>query len=559
MSLLNVLVFSLIIITFIGLGSPFTKQNYLSGIIGISVFMIISGWLLLLTNSSGYFINILQLTLGCILFLWYYKRYLTSKNLLTVLIFIPLVLLTWNYTINPEGYLLSWTTPPQLNEGDDSNYLHLVNKYLYNGNLVDPFNLRRALSLGGFQAFQSVPMTFFGAETGYIADIGIAHILLWVVILGYFSQHINNQYVLWLLVGIFVTIDVPRYNTNASSIVVLQVLGTFIAFSRKEYNIAGIIIASAVLTRAYTLLTFGIIILGAIKYIPPKQFISLSVVILVSLLPWAIQAVQSADTPFFPIYSGNINKTYLELSAGTIESFSHLANPILAILFIVPVLLIVLHKDYVSRLFYIGSIVTAFVLLFKLGKGETSEVYRYCFGILFPCLIFGVPNLVNQSKKLRLLTISLILMIFIPNAANSLVQKMFQAIHYGAKPADQSMQVQQYITKNSTILVASDYIYTLDYNLNNILSLDILGATAPGFSWDNLNEDELRAILKRKEIDYIIIQKGNKGTIYNTNYWYSPPKVIEGWAKSVLKVFALLEALQDERTIHTKDYTIIKL
>jgi hypothetical protein len=210
---------------------------------------------------------------------------------------------------------------------DHNGYLPLPFQLLQRGDMVQPFSIRRAFSYGGQSVLQAVALHRTDAMQAHLVDMGWALCAVTALMLGAWRDVPRRRR--WLLpVGALVVLCLPATRPNVASLftglaALLALVRTLAWLDRRgrvdgrTSLLLGVVAAHALVLRlAYVVPCALLLGCSAVLHAwrtPGSQRravlrgTAFTVVgTLVTLVPWALAMVDTADTPLFPFIRGTL-------------------------------------------------------------------------------------------------------------------------------------------------------------------------------------------------------------------------------------------------------------
>lgn len=520
---------------------------------GVSVFLCICGPFLLLGLAND-FLLVTLICIGIILFFSYFKA---KYSALTILVPAAVIVILAATVHAPQYLKLA---------DDDIAYLPLANRLLQDGNLVEPFSLRRAGAYGGGTVMQAVTLIFGNNNNALLADEGLGRILLLSILLSLGMTYRNNKKVLtpiMLFCSVVWVFPSFRINSNTSMIgmaLIVAILGSLWIIKEERFCKAlclGILTAGAFVVRPH----FGVLsMILVITYNFPqlifsKKYIGQYILIVICLIsPWAIALLISSATALLPPFHGNVNPEFVKFFYGTYPEFlivlKNLTSPYFTLLILLPCLPIFLIEQLKGyRMPWFATCM--FVLLggTLLGGSPVSEVARYLVPLLVPMALFIALRIYGevQVKKqwfLWVLPLSLLPVFLFPGwlVFYDTAQKSFAALgtHSKIKWSETQQEftnLQTKIPKNSKVLIISQSINNANYKSHKVYSIDAIGAASPKSKSFNkmpvTSFGDFQTYLQELGIDYLLTDNFNKlPGLYSEKHWEwlnDTPNVLPMW------------------------------
>jgi hypothetical protein len=216
-----------------------------------------------------------------------------------------------------------------LNRCDDFRaYLPMARRLLETYGLEEPWSVRRAQSMGGFDLLRTLPVAVFGNVGVGAADTAIGGTFLAGLFVGNGLRSIGTR-VLCIVVILGVPfVWVPRVNTTGVLLgapLLVAVLATTAEMRRAlraddrrsavRWAVAGGLIVAALMSVRPNLSLLGALILASAVLLTTRSSVTSRAAVvlagglsaLVALAPWSFAMWRTVATPLYPLFSGNMN------------------------------------------------------------------------------------------------------------------------------------------------------------------------------------------------------------------------------------------------------------
>ncbi len=457
---------------------------------------------------------------------------------------------------------------------DEVAYFTFVTRLLQTGTLIEPFSLRRLSGYGGHTFLQALVMAAGSEDQGFLMDRGIAVIVSFGLIAGFFPRTGINRVVPYVLALIF-TVVLPFPHANSSS----HITGLAMALTlfrtlylietggrdqekdqaRRLLWLAGLVAAGAAALKAHLMLGAAAAVfffwLAAVFYAGKEEgggrgrhavtLGHLGGSMLVFLLPWMALLWRSSGTVLFPLFQGNQRPGFSETYSGSVDLAFQLgrlgelfSSPQIA-LFTVPLLLYAVRRGPAAGLgLYMGGLVTAAVTTLTLTYDNVIIIYRFAAPFLNGAFMVTVAYYLNHirggladankpSGAARigdriLFVLVLVLMPFpVYHDVQRLKTSFGQTVLTDERRAAYG-RMQNAIPEGEAMLAVLDRPFALDYRRNPVFNADVPGAVSPDPGMPFFKGPAaLKDYLVGRSIAYVGFRdfdvKG--GCLYRRDYW----------------------------------------
>lgn len=462
---------------------------------------------------------------------------------------------------------IAW--PHQIDPNDDLVcYLMLPEKILHTGTLIEPFNFRRAGTLGGHAFLQALVMVVGGDRSGHVVDIGLGRLILFGVVLGLVPGRGRWPLIQRLTLGFLaLTYPVPRINTMSActgSVLLLALMQTLATEGNAKSRGTLSWLPSWLLCAACTTLRpqFGLaagLIFGAgwaaacLKDKPMNSAawvrgLPMLLPPLVLALPWMLVLFHSNDTLFMPPWLGNVNPAFLTTANPNVQGILGVVLRFFGRWELIPLLLcsalvVLSRRPLLDGAFICASLLCALAVATKMSATAPVEMLRYLVPLLLPAALYAVCA---TSWTRRISAVSGIMVCVTAIAANAQVAWMETKLSVVGLPEQMRLQaplhpddpnrpgtyatqlraLQEKIPPGRKILAVVDFPYLLDFSRNDIACIDTIGAAGPRGGVPLLQgADVLNRYLHDLGIEYVILMDFERALLlYNRNYWKNHPR-----------------------------------
>ena len=316
------LFFQMQLMRFHRITSSALASNYLQIPIGISLFLLVFGWLVALGICTmwsvllWHFIGVAKLAANYILSKGLKRRVLNwSASLINTIILLVC-------SLTSLGVVASRTFQKM---DDLPAYAYLAQKLVATGGLIDPFSSRRILSYGGATLYQAVFVKFTGLQSIFAFDNLFMPVVLVITLLLYGRSHKLSPWLLGLLslclvagTSSLILFNLsPRFAITFFTLVVL--LASFdLARSNSRVGsdyvlVMGLLIASLSTMRVENAVAPAIVVLLTIVWDRRSAFRHALLLVGIGILSvsgWAFALYRSSGTFLFPIMRGTANMSF---------------------------------------------------------------------------------------------------------------------------------------------------------------------------------------------------------------------------------------------------------
>jgi hypothetical protein len=207
-------------------------------------------------------------------------------------------------------------------------YLPMAHRLLDTYGLDEPWSVRRAESLGGFDLLRALPIAVFGNPGAGVPDTALAGVFLAGLFVG---NGLRRTATRLLSIGLVLAVPlvwVPRQNTTgilfATPLIVAVLAAT--AEVRKALAVedrqtaarcalgAGLVVAALMSVRpllgllAAAVLTLGVLVIRAGTWTERALMLSVgAATAFIAVAPWSFAMWRTVGTPLYPLFSGNMN------------------------------------------------------------------------------------------------------------------------------------------------------------------------------------------------------------------------------------------------------------
>ena len=548
------------LITFIGWGKILCKflmfkknyenDQYLYPVLGMSLVVIIGGYLNLLQLINKFTVLVILL-IGLIGSLS--TESLKNEKSLFIRIKNRSILDALVLIFSSLGivyiYIISTLNRNYNGHDDFEGYFSFASKLLQTGSLGhDPFSERRMVtSLGGQSFLDSLNLTLNSFEFLHLTDSGVGLLVLLSSVFKYYKSK-NWKISKIAFIGLIISFLNPMmvnitaiYTIAATCFVLITLVLDFKRRSAADKVVLFLIVASAGITLKNTslpiffllLVTYiGIVNWPMINFRKTLRNLSLGILIVILCVgPWSISLYLSNGSPLYPFLGSGFHESsyrdtsYLEniLNWEFLRVFgrsivgSLLTSPLLIILIITVFGIYTTQVDsYKKRvILFLGSIL--FINYCAIAIGTVGyHLYRYNFPYLlaFTLAILPYSSIANYIKLISVFSLSLSISLFSSVIYNAKVLTIFQKID--PRPIFASVSypnslvitsIQNTIPVNKKLLLRTGFNFLFDFNRNKILIADYPGMSSPppGIPLFTTS-DKLKSYLLDLQIPYVILQ-----------------------------------------------------
>jgi len=508
----------------------------LAAALGLAMFLVMSGPLLMLSIFSHTFLALFLLT-GLVLLAGHFR--LTQGKMESweepptkglKVVFIGLL---WFVGLSYAGAVAAhWFNPYD----DLAAYFSLTKMLLDTGTLFDPFSFRLLGALGGQTAIDALVVAFLPWKYLHLPDSGIALL----IVLGLTQEMVRGgDKRAWtarlLLLALAVTFPAPRINTASMLTGTVLFMALFRSFDliathrvvgMKAALLVGGVTAAAATLRAHNI--FVIAVLGAgftawrfweersARREIIRETLLMVVVIIVLLTPWWVVAYRSSGSFLYPMFRGTHRPdfetftSHLSLPATLRFIGSFLVSYDYLPLFF-PLCLLKAGRERRSLLVCGAALfLISLALIAQLTFGLPRDINRYLapMGLAFGLYTAGVAarQLTAAATGDRppfdawriKLAVMMAVLALLPQGFDFLVRSIINADHiawavdarhqFWIQPVGALTTVEagreyeeafRQIPPGGRTLIALDYPFLLDYRTHQIFSVDVAGAASP--------------------------------------------------------------------------------
>jgi hypothetical protein len=477
-------------------------------------------------------------------------------------------ILLWTLAALAFASSIAW--PIQIDPNDDLIcYLMLPEKILHTGTLIEPFNLRRAGTLGGHAFLQALVMVVGEDRSGHVADLGFGKLLLFGVAMGFIKGNGRTQTIQRILIGVFVLLfPVPRINTmsaytGSALLLALMRTVTLIPAAKKTPPLwtwlpAWLLCAACATLRPQFGLVAGMVLTVAwaanfydgwkqklpgiwttfVILIPPALF----------ALPWMFVLFQSNETFFLPPWYGNVNPVFLINTNADLANVGAVIMRFFSRHEVLPVVLLGLlallgPRSLIGIFFMLACFAASVAVAYKMSATMPVEMPRYIVPMLLPGAIFALCVINWSRPAIGILASAACVASLALNAPFIWEESKFRvsslpgqvAGYVPLHPDDLNnpgaylsglRALQEKVPAGKKILSVIDFPYLLDFSRNDIVCVDTIGAAGPGGGLPfGKGADALNNYLKENGMEYVITMDFNNALLlYNRNYWMNHPR-----------------------------------
>jgi hypothetical protein len=477
-------------------------------------------------------------------------------------------ILVWGLAALAFASSIAW--PHQIDPNDDLIcYLLLPEKIISTGTLIEPFNFRRAQTLGGHSMLQGLVMIVGGDRAGHVADLGFGKLLLFGLAIGLIPKKSTIfQTLCASLLGLFAVIYVvPRINTMSAytgSACILALITSMNIALKSKISVQNLLPSALLFVAASTLRPYFGLLAGLIlfAFVVVALFSSIENwkqtlhTVLLGLSPcallicWMVVLFISNQTFYMPPFLGNLNPVFLQtqnpVSLGEYPAmfWRFFSRPEIAGLLVLSCFAVFFRSSFFNKICIALSFCVAGLVVIKMSATTPEEMPRYIVPVLLPAALLSLCFLFKGNRFSRILAAIGIGLVawFQVGPAGQLLAAQAQSLpgqfQIGAAPLHPDVQeslgtyqreirkLQDLTPRGSKILLIMDYPYTVDFSRNEACSIDAIGAAGPAGSVPLFNGPEiLQDYLKKNGFSFIMCMDFNTALLlYNRNYWMNHPR-----------------------------------
>ncbi len=462
---------------------------------------------------------------------------------------------------------------------DDVAYFNFVSRLLQTGSLIDPYSLRRLSGYGGHTFLQALVMTLGSEDNGHLLDRGIALIVCFGLVAGFFPPASNkggkggkDGAIAYLLAAILVLI-LPFPLANSSSHVTglamfLTLFRTLNGLNARDPApamgnggqgvrllwLAGLVTAAAAALKAHYMVAAGLTVFFFWLVSSWRSrddwrrcFAGLFHVggaALIFLTPWMALMGRSSGTPLYPLFQGNHRPGFSETYSGAVDlaaRLGHLGDFFLSVpvgLLVVPLVLYAVRRGPAAGLgLYLGGLITAAVTAWTLTYDNLETLYRYAAPFLNAAFIATVIYYLGRIRgdlsakggtaatrmgdKILYVLVIVLLPIPIYHDVNRLAGALDRTV-MAPDRRDAYAEMQAAIPEGVGFLSILDQPFALDYSRNAIATIDVPGAVSPGPGMPFFKgSGALKDYLLGQSLGYIAFRdfEAKSGCLYRRDLW----------------------------------------
>jgi len=484
---------------------------------------------------------------------------------------------------------LAYSFTLRFNHDDDlTAYLPMAKQLLSHNSLIQPFSFRRLSTYGGHLGLQA--FSIFGAGIENITQLEVVTASIILCLLAFFWKCNTLPLGLRMLVVLLLALqDSPRTNVATQTTAVIFLLGyasILTEVGRSSIRIGSVIAAALPLFAFITLRShhaFGVVLLIPFIFLAggkparDKQLWELSLksclVAGCLLIKPALSLYASSNTLFWPLISGNFNKT-----VGTFGSLLDYRKQFVASdylfsweLFVISALtLVILRRNTLGAASILSALLTSLALTLYSEGIPAWHAYRYAHCFLMTAVITNMEALlVFSPKRLKLLFekfrteqlglvrwknvstwaaeaalgfwLSFMLILEIPTFAYAfkltnvsrdvlicsryLCTQTPKCLYPADVPEAERVirSLTSQIPRGALVVAAIDHAFVLDFDRNPFVVLEIPGLTKPRLDdklWSNAKE--MLTDFQRQGAEYFLFNRpelANHWSFYASSYW----------------------------------------
>lgn len=449
---------------------------------------------------------------------------------------------------------------------DDIAYFTYVSRLLQTGTLIEPFSLRRLSGYGGQTFLQALVVATGAEENAYLLDRGIAFIISFGLVIGFFRQG-GKLLAVHTMMALILTVILPLPLLNSSShvtglVLFLTLFRTLHLFPLSDKATAtrhlwliGIVVAGAASLKAHFMVAASVTVFffwlisffydrgGRSRYGASLGHLGLSS--LVFLAPWMALLQRSSGTILLPLLQGNHQPGFAETYSGSLEFTALLGSlgdffisPQVG-LFCLPVVLHAFRRGSPAGLaLYAGALIAAVITVATLTFDDLEAHHRYVAPFLNAAFISTVIFILSDLRlktagkpqaqfvartgdKILFVLVVLLLPVPVTRDINRLADKAGVTVlapeHRAAYASMQSA-----VPEGGRFLAAVEQPFALDYRRNVIFNIDVPGAVSPDPGMPFFKgPGPLKDYLQGQSIPYIAFRDFSMagGCLYRREKW----------------------------------------
>lgn len=408
---------------------------------------------------------------------------------------------------------------------DFAAYLPLLHRLSQTGGMIEPFSLRRITGLGGATVSDSLFTSIFGLQAAYVSDYVLGALLVGLLLLVP-SRTWTRFGVGALLLVSFVLWESLKVNLTPAYLVTALVAAAILVVAetrrtradlldRRLLAILALLCVGLLTLRTPDAVPVGLLALALVARAtaPVRERLRAALFFLTAsaafAAPWMVALLRSSGTPLYPPIAGNFTTSWPGLQVSGTDLGSRLddaltANP-LALIFAGALLagLALIHLRRSSEwakapLFALLAAEATAIALVVFTGAATDDLARYAWPLLAGVLIAALALLASELSwppqtrlggLLAALVAVVALAVPLASPLNREIDDGTTGIANVASGDDDSLftldrfrfeyhTAQASIPPGAKVAISADAPYYLDYDRNDFVNLDVLGAVS---------------------------------------------------------------------------------
>ncbi len=450
---------------------------------------------------------------------------------------------------------------------DDIAYFAFVTRLLDTGSLLDPFSLRRLSAYGGQTFLQALVMVAGDADNAYLVDRGIAVVVAFGLVLGFFRERGRGgeaglkpvHYLLALLLTVVLPLPLLNSSSHVGGLAMFLALFRTLERAPRRPWLIGLVAAGAASLKA-TFLVMAAATLAAWWLIGVWRddggrrdwrrhagaAARLAAASAAFLAPWMALMVRSSGTPLFPLIQGTHRPDFAATYSGHVpagELLQHLGafavRPEVG-LFVAPIVLFLFARGSAAALaLYLGALATVAATVATLTYDTTEILHRYVAPFLDAAFFAAIVAFADGAMTapaaaggkaaparrlgdglLWLLVVALLPVPVYRDAARIAGTWGHTALTDANRAAYRRMQAA--VPAGVRLMVMVNHPFALDFARNDIVNVDVPGGASapPGMPFFQ-GPEALRAYLKAQSVGAVAFRDFDRpgGCLYGRDLW----------------------------------------
>ena len=301
---------------------------------------------------------------------------------------------------------------------DPGLYLLMPQKMLHAGAAIDPLNIRRLSTFGGY-SFLQAQIGVIGQEThAFVVDMGLAPLLL-VLLLIDETRVGRRRWMIVPLAAVCWLYPMPRLNTMAEWVMAVTTLATLRTMlladrltvvkdgrTRRRLLIVAAVTATAGCTFRDNLIALPPLFFGfyfIVRFISgsvPRRTTAVETLLVlttgvVCLMPWSLALYQAAGSPLYPLFKGNDPVGIIGYAGDMTAEFRRDVvigtlglTPFL--LLYLPAILIIAYRRWTAAMLLIAIVSTCVMTIYAYPTDDPVSYERFCLPALTAVALYGM-------------------------------------------------------------------------------------------------------------------------------------------------------------------------